>query len=59
MTMSKEKNTPAQGDKSDSELVKDHRALMNQDSAKPEDYPQEEREAQSLVDKSKRRDQSD
>tara|TARA_B100001179_G_scaffold207986_1_gene172894 strand:- start:3028 stop:3219 length:192 start_codon:yes stop_codon:yes gene_type:complete len=54
--------TPATGDKpegkNDSELVKEHRALMNQGSAKPEDYPEDEREAQSLVDKSKRRDQS-
>ena len=53
---------PATGDKpegkNDSELVKEHRALMNQGSAKPEDYPEDEREAQSLVDKSKRRDQS-
>ncbi len=55
-------STPPTGDKpdgkNDSEMVKEHRALMNQSSAKPEDYPAEQRDAQSLVDKSKRRDQS-
>lgn len=55
-------STPPRGDKpdgtNDSEVVKEHRALMNQGSTKPEDYPEGEREAQSLVDKSKRRDQS-
>ena len=53
-------STPPNGDKpdgkNDSEVVKEHRALMNQGSAKPEDYPADERAAQSLVNKSKRRD---
>ena len=31
-------------------IVEDHIALKNQSSVKPEDYPSEEREAQSLVD---------
>ncbi len=55
-------STPPNGDKpdgeNDSKMVKEHRALMNQGSVKPEDYPADERAAQSLVDKSKRRDQS-
>ncbi|WP_370182708.1 hypothetical protein [Alteriqipengyuania sp.] len=58
--MSDNSKTPATGDKpdgeNDSELVKEHRGLMNQGSATPEDYPEEERAAQSLVDKGKRRD---
>ena len=61
--MSEEKKTPPRGDKpdgnNDSEITREHRALMNQGSAKPEDYPEDEREAQSLVNKGKRRDQSD
>ena len=43
----------------DGGIVEDHIALKNQSSVKPEDYPEDEREAQSLVDKSKRRDQPD
>ncbi|WP_459787114.1 hypothetical protein [Alteriqipengyuania sp. 357] len=61
--MSEEKKTPPRGDKpngkNDSEITHEHRALMNQGSAKPEDYPADERDAQSLVNKDKRRDQSD
>jgi len=63
--MSEQKNssTPPQGKtpdgKNDSDMVKDHRALMNQSSTKPEKYPEEECDAQSLVQKSKRRDQPD
>lgn len=61
--MSNEKKTPPRGDKpddaNDSEITREHRALMNQSSTKAEDYPAEERAAQSLVDKKKRRDQSD
>ena len=61
--MSEEKKTPPRGDKpdgkNDSEITREHRALMNQSSAKPEDYPESERDAQSLVQKDKRRDQPD
>ncbi|WP_010413487.1 hypothetical protein [Citromicrobium sp. JLT1363] len=61
--MSEEKKTPPRGDKpddaNDSEVTREHRALMNQSSTDPQEYPEEERAAQSLVDKSKRRDQSD
>jgi len=56
-------STPPRGDKpdgtNDSEMTKEHRALMNQSSAKPEDYPESERDAQSLIQKDKRRDQPD
>ena len=56
-------STPPRGDKpdgkNDSEITREHRALMNQGSAKPEDYPESERDAQSLVQKDKRRDQPD
>ena len=61
MSEQKKSSTPSQANKpdgaNDSEVVKEHRALMNQGSTKPEDYPEEERDAQSLVQKSKRRDQ--
>ena len=61
--MSDTKKTPPRGDKpngeNDSEITREHRALMNQSSTSPEKYPEKEREAQSLVDKSKRRDQPD
>ena len=61
--MSEEKKTPPRGDKpddaNDSEVTRQHRALMNQSSTKPDEYPKEQRAAQSLVDKSKRRDQPD
>lgn len=57
------KKTPPRGEKpdgdNDSKITREHRALMNQGSAKAEDYPKEERDAQSLVDKNKRRDQPD
>ena len=63
MAMSEQKKTPPRGDKPDaeknSEITREHRALMNQGSVKAEDYPAEQRDAQSLIDKSKRRDQSD
>tara|TARA_B100000678_G_scaffold64851_1_gene52976 strand:- start:80 stop:271 length:192 start_codon:yes stop_codon:yes gene_type:complete len=62
MSEQEKSSTPPRGDKpdgtNDSEVVKEHRALMNQGSARPEDYPEGEREAQSLVQKNKRRDQS-
>ena len=52
--MSEERKTPPRGDKpdgeNDSEITHEHRALMNQGSARPEDYPEEKRAAQSLVD---------
>ena len=32
-----------------SQVTEEHRALQNQSSAKPEQYPEGEREAQSLV----------
>ena len=61
--MSDTKKTPPSGDKpegkNDSKITREHRALMNQSSTSPEKYPEKEREAQSLVDKSKRRDQPD
>ena len=63
MSNQEKSSTPPRGDKpegkNDSEMTKEHRALMNQGSAKPEDYPKDQREAQSLVQKDKRRDQSD
>ena len=61
--MSNDKKTPPRGDKpddkNDSEVTREHRALMNQGSTTPDEYPEDERAAQSLIDKSKRRDQSD
>jgi len=61
--MSNEQKTPPRGDKpddaNDSEVTREHRALMNQSSTKPEKYPEDERDAQSLVQKDKRRDQQD
>lgn len=61
--MSEEKKTPPRGDKpdgeNDSEITREHRALMNQGSVGADDYPRKERAAQSLIDKSKRRDKPD
>ena len=45
-------------DSNDSEITREHRALMNQSSVDAEDYPSDEREAQSLVQKDKRRDKT-
>ena len=63
--MSEQENssTPPRGDKpdgkNDSEITREHRALMNQGSVEAEDYPEEVRAAQSLVDKDKRRKKPD
>jgi len=63
MSEQNKSKTPPRGDKpdgtNDSEVTREHRALMNQSSTSPDEYPEEERAAQSLVDKNKRRDQSD
>ncbi|MEL7728399.1 hypothetical protein AAG612_02560 [Citromicrobium bathyomarinum] len=63
MSEQNKSKTPPRGDKpdgtNDSEVTREHRALMNQSSTSPDEYPEEERAAQSLVDKSKRRDQPD
>ena len=40
----------------DSEVVKKHRALINQDSVTAEDYPSKDRKAQSLVQPKKKKD---
>ena len=48
-----EPDTPDYNDKS--EVIEEHRALINQDSTTPEKYPKKEREAQSLVRKDKKR----
>ena len=61
--MSNEQKTPPRGDTpddaNDSEITREHRALMNQSSTRPEKYPEDERDAQSLVQKDKRRNQPD
>ena len=48
MSEQEKSSTPPRGNKpdgtNDSEVVKEHRALMNQGSAKPEDYPEDERQ---------------
>jgi len=36
-------------DKKDSEAIRDHKAIRNQSSVKPEDYPAEDRAAQSVT----------
>ena len=63
MSEQNKSKTPPRGDKpdgtNDSEVTREHRALMNQSSTSPDEYPEEERAAQSLVDKNKRRDQPD
>ena len=38
-----------EGASRDGGIVEDHIALKNQSSVSPEDYPQDERQAQSLV----------
>ena len=52
MSEQEKSSTPPRGNKPDG-------TNDSEGSAKPEDYPEDEREAQSLVDKSKRRDQPD
>lgn len=42
-------------DDHDSRVIEDHIALQNQSDVSPEDYPAEERQAQSLVQKDKRK----
>jgi hypothetical protein len=49
-----ERDTPqaqddAAQDADDSKTIKDHKALQNQSSIDPEDYPKGDRKAQSLV----------
>ena len=41
--------TDAAQDADDSKTIKDHKALQNQSSIDPEDYPKGDRKAQSLV----------
>ena len=42
-------------DDNDSRVVEDHIALQNQSDVSPDEYPTEERRAQSLVQKDKRK----
>lgn len=54
--MSENRKSAAKTDKYDSETIKDHRALKNQSSVKPTDYPASQLKDQLLVRPNKKAD---
>jgi hypothetical protein len=45
-------NRDTRAESDESAIIKDHRALKNQSSVDPGDYPKKDRQAQSLIRKS-------